>query len=127
MTPGGESFPFRAVWVLDFEFVASPGERPDPVCLVAHELRSGRVVRLFREELRARRESPLPAGSDVLHVTFFGSAEWGCYLTLGWPIPSRIVDLYTEFRLRTNFALSNAERARLLPRTSGLLGAAAFF
>jgi hypothetical protein len=127
MTPGGESLPFRAVWVLDFEFVAPPGERPDPVCLVAHELRSGRVVRLFREELRARRESPLPTGPDVLHVTFFGSAEWGCYLTLGWPIPSRIVDLFAEFRLRTNFALGKAERAKLLPRGSGLLGAAAFF
>jgi hypothetical protein len=125
MTPGWEAF--RAVWTLDFEFVALPGERPDPVCMVGHELKSGRTVRLFRDELRACRESPIPTGPDVLHVTFFGSAEWGCYLALGWPIPSRIVDLFAEFRLRTNFALSKAERAELLPRGNGLLGAAAFF
>jgi hypothetical protein len=125
MAPGWESF--RAVWVLDFEFVAHPGERPDPICMVAHELKSGRIVRLWREELRARRESPLPVGPDVLHVTFFGSAEWGCYLALGWPIPSRILDLFVEFRLHTNFALGKAERAKLLPGGNGLLGAAGFF
>jgi hypothetical protein len=127
MTSGGESFPFRAVWVLDFEYVAPPGERPDPVCLVAHELRSGRVVRLFREELRTRRESPLPTGPDVLHIAFFGSAEWGCYLALGWPTPLRIVDLFAEFRLRTNFALGKAERIRLGLGGNSLLDAAAFF
>jgi hypothetical protein len=82
---------------------------------------------LFRDELRARRESPIPTGPDVLYVAFFGSAEWGCYLELGWPIPSRIVDLFAEFRLRTNFALGKAERAKLLPRGNGWLGAAAFF
>jgi hypothetical protein len=95
--------------------------------MVAYELRSGRIVRLFREDLRARRESPIPTGPDVLHVAYFASAEAGCYLSLGWPIPSRIVDLFTEFRLRTNFALGKAERSRLLPRGNGLLGAAAFF
>ena len=120
MTPGWESY--RAVWALDFEFMALPGERPDPTCLVAYELKSGRVVRLWRDELRARRESPIPIGPDVLHVTFFGSAEWGCYLALGWPIPSRMVDLFAEFRLRTNFALSKVERSKLLPGETGCSG-----
>src|SRR3954453_1657528 len=111
MTPGWESY--RAVWALDFEFVALPGERPDPVCMVGHELKSGRIVRLFREDLRARRGSPIPTGPHVLHVTFFGSAEWGCYLALWWPLPSRIVDLFAEFRLRTNFALGKVDRSKL--------------
>ena len=37
--------PFREVWAVDFEFTAPPGERPKPLCVVARELRSGRVVR----------------------------------------------------------------------------------
>src|SRR4051812_24516022 len=125
MTPGLESF--RAIWALDFEFVAPPGERPDPVCMVAHELASGRIVRLWRDELRACRESPIPTGPDVLHVVFYGSAEWGCYFALGWPIPARIVDLFAEFRLRTNFALGKDQRRALLPFGDGLIGAASYF
>jgi hypothetical protein len=95
--------------------------------MVAHELKSGRIVRDWRDELRARRESPLPTGPDVLHVVFYGSAEWGCYLALGWPIPSRIVDLFAEFRLRTNFALGKDQRRMLLPLGDGLIGAASYF
>jgi hypothetical protein len=36
---------FEELWCVDFEFRAPAGERPDPVCLVARELRTGRVVR----------------------------------------------------------------------------------
>ena len=41
---------FREVWAVDFEFVAPPGERPTPVCLVARELKSGRTIRLWRDQ-----------------------------------------------------------------------------
>src|ERR1035437_4713312 len=34
--------PFREIWVVDFEFGSKPGENPEPVCLVAWELKSGR-------------------------------------------------------------------------------------
>jgi hypothetical protein len=37
---------FREV-VVDTEFTTIAGERPEPVCLVAHELRSGRRFRIF--------------------------------------------------------------------------------
>ena len=43
---------FREVWAVDFEFVAPPGERPTPVCLVARELKSGRTIRLWRDQDR---------------------------------------------------------------------------
>ncbi len=116
---------FREIWVLDFEFVANPGERANPVCLVAHELRSGRTLRLWRDELRALKESPIPTGPGSLHVAFFASAEWGCYLALGWRLPERIVDLFAEHRLATNYALGKDHRRALLPLGDGLLGAAA--
>jgi hypothetical protein len=37
-----------------------------------------------------------------LFVTFYGSAEFACFLALTWPLPSRILDLYAEFRNCTN-------------------------
>ena len=37
---------------LDFEFIVEPGERPQPVCMVAIEQRSGRVFREFLEPSR---------------------------------------------------------------------------
>ena len=38
---------FREVWAVDFEFSAPPGERPTVVCMVAHELGSGRLWKIF--------------------------------------------------------------------------------
>ena len=40
---------FREIWCADFEFHVPAGERPLPLCLVARELRSGRLVRLWLE------------------------------------------------------------------------------
>ena len=45
----------RAVVVVDFEFVATTGERQVPVCMVAHELRSRQSWRLWRDEFGCRR------------------------------------------------------------------------
>ena len=112
-----EHLPFREVWAVDFEFAASPGERPDPHCLVAWELRSGRKIRLRRDEFGAL--PPYPTGSDVLFVAYFASAELGCHRVLGWPMPERILDLYVEFRDRTN-GLDT-------PDGRGLLGALTYF
>ncbi len=39
-----DRLPFSAVWAVDFEFTAPPGERPEPVCLADRELRSNRNI-----------------------------------------------------------------------------------
>ncbi len=106
---------YREVWLVDFEFSAPPGERPTPVCLVAREFRSGRTLRLWQDDLRGRRMPPYPIGPDSLFVAYFASAELGCHLALGWPLPARVLDLYVEFRNRLN-GLSP-------PNGFGLLGA----
>ena len=77
MPPGRGLDAYREVWLVDFEFSAPPGERPDPVCLVAREFRSGRTLRLWQDDLRGRRVPPYPIGSDVLFVAYFASAELG--------------------------------------------------
>ena len=55
--------PFTEIWAVDFEFGAEPGENPEPVCLVAWELRSGRKLRLWRDEFGAA--PPYPTGPDI--------------------------------------------------------------
>src|SRR5262249_30678262 len=37
----------REVVFLDFEFIAEPGARPKPICMVAAEQKSGRMFRLW--------------------------------------------------------------------------------
>ena len=83
MPPGPGLDAYREIWLVDFEFSAPPGERPDPVCLVAREFRSGRTLRLWQDDLRGRREPPYPIGPDCLFVAYFASAELGCHLALG--------------------------------------------
>lgn len=111
--------PFREVWFCDFEFRAPNGERPDPVCMVAREWRSGRLIWLWREELRTHGEAPFPVGPESLFVAYYASAELGCFLALDWPMPKRILDLFVEFRNLTNGLET--------PCGSGLLGALAYF
>ena len=74
---------FREVVVVDFEFTALPGERPDPVCLVARELRSGRRFRIWLDGLGPGLRLPYATGPDVLLIAFYASAELGCYRWLG--------------------------------------------
>ncbi len=110
---------FRAVYLVDFEFSAPPGERPTPICLVARELKSRRRIRLWEDDLRRAREPPYPTDPQTLFVAYYASAEIGCHLSLDWPEPHHILDLYTEFRNHTN--------GRDVPCGNGLLGALAYF
>jgi hypothetical protein len=108
---------FSEVVELDFEFGAKPGDRQDPICLVTKELRSGRMHRIFRDDFGKR--PPYSTGPSVLHVAYYSSAEWGCYRSLGWPMPERVLDLFVEFRNLTN--------GLPLPAGASLLGALAYF
>jgi hypothetical protein len=92
---------FRAgVWAVDFEFTAPPGERQTPICMIARELQSGHTIRVWQDQFG--RKPPFPIGSDALFVAYYASAELGCFRTLGWPMPARILDLCVEFKNRTS-------------------------
>jgi hypothetical protein len=97
-----DDLPFREIWLVDFEFLSGDDERPIPVCLVAREQRSGRLIRYWKDELSSMRRPPYPIGPDTLFVAYFASAELGCHLALGWPLPVRILDLFAEFCVTTN-------------------------
>ena len=104
---------YREVWAVDFEFAPDDNLLPKPVCLVARELKSGREVRLWREQFGD--QPPYSTRADGLFFAYYASAQIGCHLALGWPVPQRILDLFCEFRRATNgLALSVG---------NGLLGA----
>ena len=90
---------FRNIFVVDFEFTVSPGERPLPVCVVFHEINSGRIQKIWLEGRDfASINPPYPMGENDLFIAYYSSAEWGCHLALGWPLPVNVIDLYAEFR-----------------------------
>ena len=109
---------YREVWCVDFEFAAPPGGRPTPHCLVALELRTRRLERIWLGD-PGPATAPYGTGPDTLFVAYYASAEFGCHLALGWPMPLRILDLYAEFRCLTS--------GLAVPCGSGLLGALAYY
>jgi len=110
---------FSEVWCVDFEFGVSPGERPRPICLVAYELHSQKRLRLWQDELQRLEGPPYGLDGRCLFVAYYASAELGCHLSLGWPLPAAVLDLYAEFRNLTN--------GRNLLCGTSLLGALAFY
>ena len=100
LRPGLDALFYAQIWAVDFEFIAEPGENPEPVCLVAWELRSGQKLRVWREQFGS--VPPYPTGADTLFVCYYASAEISCHLALGWPVPERVLDLFAEFRNHTN-------------------------
>jgi hypothetical protein len=91
---------FSEIWCLDFEFRAPDGERPDVRCMVAKEYHSGRIITLWRDELGWF--PPFSCGHSTLLVVYYGSAEMGCFLSLGWDLPENLLDLYVEFKRKYN-------------------------
>ena len=108
--------PFREIWACDFEFRAPRSERPHPVCMCARELRSGRKIRLWEDDLK-RPAVPFNTGPDSVLVACAAVAELSCFLELGWPLPVNVIDLFAEHRVATN--------GIPLPCGNGLLGALA--
>jgi DNA polymerase-1 len=84
----------------EFEFGSHEGNPPRPVCMVAKELRTGQEWRAWRGDFGP--SPPFPVGPDALFVAYYASAELGCFRALGWPMPANVLDLFTEFRARTN-------------------------
>jgi DNA polymerase-1 len=112
------SLPFARVILEDFEFVSKPGERPDVVCGVFHDLSTEQPVRLWRDQLGD--QPPYAIGPDMAVVCFVANAEMACHLALGWPLPRNILDLSPEFKCQVN--------GKGIPRKNqGLIGALQYF
>jgi hypothetical protein len=105
-----QDLPFAEIWIVDTEFypghgLANGGRRgdlPSPLCLVAYEMRSGREVRLWQDELGPY--PPYRLDKDVLFVAYANAAEYGVHLALGWELPASAIDCLVEFKHLTNDA-----------------------
>lgn len=134
--------PYREIWAVDTEYYPGPGQAHGgrdgdlitPLCLVAVEMRSGRIVRRWQDEL-----GPFPPyrlDDESLLVTYMATAEFGFHQALSWGQPARAVDAYIEFRHLTNDARVKSgnpppgQRASAIYRPPGyyaLAGALRFF
>jgi DNA polymerase I len=114
---------FKEIIFCDFEFRQDPGERRYPVCLVARELHSGRVIPVWRDELLQMKQAPFDTGADSLFVAYYASAELSCFLALDWPMPVNVLDLYVEHRQQTNGIAAPDENSLLAALALRGLGA----
>jgi DNA polymerase family A len=100
--------PSREIWAVDGEFypglgLANGGVVGDPItplCLVALEMRSGRIVRLWQDQL-----GPFPPYRLDNEAVMFGymlAAEFGVHAAKGWGEPACAIDAYVEFRHYVN-------------------------
>jgi hypothetical protein len=100
--------PFREIWVVDTEFYPGPGlanggivgDPVTPLCLVTLELRSGRLIRLWQDQL-----GPFPPyrlDNEALIAGYMLAAEFGVHAALGWGEPAQALDVYVEFRHAVN-------------------------
>ena len=103
---------FEEIVPVDFEFNGGDGNRPNVLCVVAHELRSGRRFRLRYDQLGPN--PPYRIDNKTLVVAYYASAELTCHLALGWPLPANILDLFIEFRRLTNNSADKQPPAGLL-------------
>ena len=99
------SFSNARMIVADFEFRPIDGIEGNPVeviCGVFKNVTTGQVVFLWQEELYQRSAPPLFDQPDTTLVAFYASAELNCFKALGWARSVPVLDLYSEFRNRTN-------------------------
>jgi len=106
---------FEEIWLADTEYSAPAGHRPAPICLVAEELRTGRQLRLWEDQLARLPAAPFRTDHRALFVAYAAAAEFSVFHQLGWRAPERTLDLFFEFRAATNGLTT--------PSGSGLLGA----
>ena len=100
--------PFHEIWCVDTEFYpgaglangAVHGDAMTPLCLVALEMRSGRLIRLWQDELS--RFPPYRLDNDALIVGHMLAAEFGFHIACHWNEPACALDTYIEFRHYVN-------------------------
>lgn len=104
--------PPSKVWSVDFEYGTDENFRPIPICMVAREIYSGELHRVW---LWDDPPSDCPIGfTQALYTAYNASAEMNCHLKLGWNFPNCIVDLFAEY---------SAKKAGLSPQPKSLLDA----
>jgi DNA polymerase-1 len=104
--------PYPAVWAIDFEFRHPDGyPLPEHIrCMVARDIKSGRELRLWADELPP--DPPFDVDRD-LFVAFAADAEWSCFLKKrDWRLPAHVIDLRYEYLALRNAVLRGRQARR---------------
>src|ERR1700741_29592 len=89
------------IWIADTEFYGGDGDLPVPVCVVFFNPINAKTIRVWFQP-GERPQCPIPLDNSTLFIAYAAQAELMTFLQLGWDMPRRILDLYTEFRHLNN-------------------------
>jgi hypothetical protein len=120
--------PFREIWAVDAEYYpgaglangATLGDAVTPLCLVALEMRSGRLVRLWQNQLGWF--PPYRLDNEALIISYNLAAEFGFHIAQHWGEPACAIDAYLEFRhLVNDGAIKSGDREKGFHSIDGAL------
>jgi hypothetical protein len=81
---------------------------------------SGRRIQQFFDPAQTY-ENPFSIGKDSLFVAYAAQAEWSCFLSLGWELPTYVIDLHAEFRNEVSGRTPPIGRDSFDPRLIGAM------
>jgi hypothetical protein len=93
---------FDEIVFCDTEFDQTPGNRPQPICLVLYEQRAKRVTRFWLWRRAVPPEPPILQSKCILFVAYLATAEFSVFKALHWSFPKYVLDLNVEMRNLTN-------------------------
>jgi DNA polymerase-1 len=82
-------------YIIDFEFLSLPGCNPRPWCVAYHCLETGEENTIWLDGQNV--SSPFPENFRM--VAHYALAELGCFLELGWKLPTEVIDTLPEARV----------------------------
>ena len=89
---------FTNVVVYDYEFKSTPGNPPEPVCVVYKELHTGQITKQWlvgQDNRNFYSVSPFLV-SETLFIAHYSNAEVSCDLAMGYKKPIYIWDTFIE-------------------------------
>lgn len=92
--------PLSSFWSVDFEFFPDENLNPVPVCVVFQNIGTEEIEKVWLHGENIKCPYPLDGNNNL--VAFYASAEIGCHLSLNWPVPENIIDLFPEYKIRYN-------------------------
>ena len=90
--------------VCDFEFAENEFGFPVVRCVAFHDLTTGEQGTLWVDALRF---IPPVFSGDYVMVAFAAKAELSCFMTLDWPFPPQVLDLFFLYKRVINGDPSN--------------------
>jgi hypothetical protein len=112
------------IWIADTEFYGADGDLQVPVCAVYLNPLTGQIIRQWFTPCE-KHQCPIPIDTSTLFIAYAAQAELMTFLQLGWGMPRRILDLFTEYRhLNNEFYRLQEMKAQ---KAFGLLAAASHY